>query len=144
MVFCSDSNISLYWCLDFKLKSKETSKNAFRKFGVLKISHGRRELNMRVINVFCHDFDCGSITITPDLVFGSGQYIQVARLYHGHCKFLEGKILIIGKVLYNFFGAGVSVEILIGREEALAIIQVYIILILEHFGCAYVHRGGVS
>lgn len=108
-------------------------------------SHSRSHEGHRrfgIYDIFYSDFDdrsrIASRTAAPDLPFRSRQDVQLAHLRYGKSKFLEEKILVGSELFDDFSGLRVGVKILVGGEEALALHEVYVIVVVEDVGRANV------
>ena len=71
------------------------------------------------------------------------QHIQLPNLDHGRCKLLEEQRLVHGEAGDDRPRPGVGVQALVRREEALAVHDIDVVLVVEGVGGPSIEHGGV-
>lgn len=102
---------------------------------ILSLSSNRR--NQQTVGV-------GNRTVCANLSQTPREDAELRHLDHGSHKLLEEQGLIHGEGDDSRLSSGIGVEVLVGREEALAVHEVDVVLVVELVGGADVEHGGVG
>jgi len=71
------------------------------------------------------------------------EHIKLTHLEHSEHKLVKEEALVNGKVGDNALSPRISVKVLVGGEEALAVHEVNVVLVVEGVGGSDVKNGGV-
>ena len=82
--------------------------------------------------------------VCPDLSLRAGEHLDLAHLDDGEDELVEERRLVDGELGDERPGGGVDEEVLVGGEEALAVLQVDVVLVVEGVGRPDVVDGGVG
>lgn len=82
--------------------------------------------------------------IGTNLPLCSRQHAKLTHLEHSKHKLLIEQTLVDSKACDNAFGPLISVQVLVGVEEALAVHEVNVVLVVEGVGGSNVQDSGVD